>query len=83
MDQDSNKKTDKSIKDAPNYPEGFQNRQSGTTKNTINNKELLNYLRQIESGERYKVYKDGYTLSDEKITLHYFQSGSGIILILK
>ncbi len=44
------KKTYNSIKDSPKYPEGFRPRKNGTTRNTVKNKELLDKLREIESG---------------------------------
>jgi len=37
-----------SIKEAPKYPEGFKSVQNGTKKVNINNKDVLNVLRQIE-----------------------------------
>jgi hypothetical protein len=65
-----------SIKDAPQYPEGFQAVQNGTVKNTVNNKGLLAQLRNIEPGKWVKVYKDGY-VNGQKVSIHYFQSQSG------
>ena len=46
-----------SIKDSPDYPKEFEAVKNGTTKNTIKNKELLDKLREIESGKWTKVYK--------------------------
>jgi hypothetical protein len=66
-----------SIKNAPRYPEGFKAIQNGTRKVTINNKQLLDELRQIESGQWNKVYKDGYDAYGNKISIHYFESQSG------
>ena len=40
----------KSIKDSPNYPQGFKAVKNGTRSNTINNKSLLEKLRQKEPG---------------------------------
>ena len=59
------------------YPKEFEAVKNGTTKNTIKNKELLDKLREIESGKWTKVYKDGYNSSGNKISIHYFQSQSG------
>ena len=59
------------------YPKEFEAVKNGTTKNTIKNKELLDKLREIESGKWTKVYKDGYDSSGNKISIHYFQSESG------
>lgn len=61
------KKAYNSIKDSPKYPEEFRPRKNGTTRNTVKNKELLDKLREIESGGWKKVYKDGYNkYRDEK-----------------
>ena len=49
-----------SIKKAPKYPEGFRTVQNGTKKVNINNREVLDELRNVESGQWKKVYKDGY-----------------------
>ena len=59
-----------SIKDSPDYPKEFEAVKNGTTKNTIKNKELLDKLREIESGKWTKVYKDGYNSSGKKISIH-------------
>lgn len=72
-----------SIKDSSNYPEGFTARQNGTTKNTVKNKELLEELRKVEAGEWKKVYKDGYDINGNKISIHYFQSKSGKVFDVK
>lgn len=72
-----------SIKEAPNYPSGFENRQNGTTKSTVKNKELLDKLRRIESGKWQKVYKDGYDGNGNKVSIHYFQSESGKVFNVK
>lgn len=72
-----------SIKDSPNYPEGFEPRKNGTTKNTVNNKELLNKLRDIEAGTWKKVYKDGYDMYGNKVSIHYFESESGKVFEVK
>ena len=47
------------------------------------NKELLDKLREIESGKWTKVYKDGYDSSGNKISIHYFQSESGKVFNVK
>ena len=72
-----------SIKDSPNYPEGFQPRANGTTSNKVNNQQLLEKLREIESGTWKKVYKDGYDAYGNKISIHYFQSQSGKVFNVK
>jgi RHS repeat-associated protein len=61
-----------SIKNAPNYPQGFQKVTNGTKKVTVNNGELLDQLRQIEPGEWKKVYQDGY-VDGQRTSIHYFQ----------
>ena len=65
------------------YPKEFEAVKNGTTKNTIKNKELLDKLREIESGKWTKVYKDGYNSSGNKISIHYFQSQSGKVYNVK
>ena len=72
-----------SIKESPNYPEGFEPRQNGTTRNTVKNKELLEKLRKVESGTWKKVYKDGYDINGNEISIHYFQSESGKVFDVK
>lgn len=72
-----------SIKKAPKYPEGFKLRQNGTKLNTIKNKDALDDLRKIESGEWKKVYKDGYDSKGNKNSIHYFQSKSGKVFDVK
>lgn len=73
----------KSIKYAPKFPTGFKAVQNGTKNNTVNNKELLEELRQIESGTWKKVYKDGYDKNGKKVSIHYFQSNSGLVYDVK
>jgi hypothetical protein len=65
------------IKNAPKYPEGFTVRPGGLTKNPVDNKGLLDQLRQIEPGKWQKVYKDGYDATGNKVSIHYFESPSG------
>ena len=77
------KKIYNSIKDSPKYPEGFQPRKNGTTRNTVKNKGLLEKLREIESGTWKKVYKDGYDAYGNEISIHYFQSESGRVFDVK
>lgn len=72
-----------SIKDSPNYPEGFQPRVNGTTGNKVNNQQLLEKLREIEAGTWKKVYKDGYDAYGNEISIHYFQSQSGKVFNVK
>ena len=65
-----------SLKDSPNYPKGFKNRQNGTTKRPADEDNQY-FLRQSESGKWYKVYKDGYDSNGNKVSVHYFESPSG------
>jgi ApbE superfamily uncharacterized protein (UPF0280 family) len=65
-----------SIKNAPKYPEDFQVMQNGTEKVNIKDRQLIKELREIESGNWKKVYKDGYA-NGEKVSIHYFESPSG------
>lgn len=53
------------------------------TKNTVKNKELLDKLREIESGTWKKIYKDGYDSYGNEISIHYFQSESGKVFDVK
>lgn len=55
-----------SIKEAPDYPKGFQEEKNGTTKMQVKNRELLELLRKIEKGTWKKVYKDGYDANGNK-----------------
>jgi hypothetical protein len=72
------------IKDAPEYPQGFKPRTGNhTTRNNVNNKELLDELRQIERGDWKKVYKDGYDANGNRISIHFFQSPSGKVFNVK
>ncbi|WP_063558658.1 hypothetical protein LG307_02730 [Sutcliffiella horikoshii] len=73
----------KSIKYAPKYPSGFKAVQNGTKNVTVNNKSLLNELREIEAGTWKKVYKDGYDKDGKKVSIHYFQSKSGLVFDVK
>lgn len=73
----------KSIKDAPNYPKGFKGVQNGTKKVNVNNKDVLEQLREVESGQWKKIYKDGYDANGKKISIHYFQSPSGKVFDVK
>ncbi|MDC9591562.1 hypothetical protein PSI23_20325 [Xenorhabdus sp. XENO-10] len=77
------KHTYKSIKDAPQYPKGFINRQNGTTKRPMDNGQLLAELRRdVESGKWDKVYKDGL-VNGQKVSIHYFESRSGLVFNVK
>ncbi|SFO10876.1 hypothetical protein [Xenorhabdus japonica] len=77
------KHTYKSIKDAPQYPKEFINRQNGTTKRPMGNSPLLAELRRdIEPGKWYKVYKDGL-VNGQKVSIHYFESKSGQVFNVK
>ena len=71
-----------SIKDAPKYPDGFKAVQNGTKKVNINN-DVLNELRQVESGQWKKVYKDGFDANGNRISVHYFESTSGKVFDVK
>jgi RHS repeat-associated protein len=73
----------KSIKDSPLYPQGFSVAKNGTVKNKVNNTELLEELRAIESGTWNKIYKDGMDANGNKISVHYFQSQSGQVFNVK
>ncbi len=66
-----------SIKESPKYPNGFTGIQNGTVKVNVNNGKLLDDLRKIEHGKWKKVYKDGYDVDGNKVSIHYFQSQSG------
>jgi hypothetical protein len=48
----------------------------------VNNKELLEKLREIEPGHWQKIYKDGW-LGGDKVSLHYFESPSGQVFNFK
>jgi hypothetical protein len=72
-----------SIKDAPKYPQGFRALRNGTRKLRIENKQLLEKLREIEAGEWRKVYSDGRDGNGRTISLHYFQSASGKVFDVK
>jgi len=72
-----------SIRESPKYPQGFQNRQNGVTRNTVNNRQLLEALRKIESGRWHKVYRDGYNAAGDRVSIHYFQSQSGKVFDVK
>ncbi|MDC9598801.1 hypothetical protein [Xenorhabdus anantnagensis] len=77
------KHTYKSIKNAPQYPKGFINRQNGTTKRPMDNSQLLAELRRdVEPGKWYKVYKDGL-VNGQKVSIHYFESRSGLVFNVK
>jgi hypothetical protein len=76
--QMSIKNTYTSIKKAPSYPEGFKAAQNGKKYVNMNNADLTPELREIESGKWYKVYYDG-TVNGKKVSLHYFESQSGVV----
>ena len=71
-----------SIRDAPKYPRDFRAARNGTRKLSIENKQLLAKLKQVEDNEWRKVYRDGYS-DGRKISLHYFQSASGKVFDVK
>ena len=72
-----------SIKESPNYPKDFEPVKNGTKKVNINNGEVYDKLRQVESGKWSKVYKDGYDSMGNKVSIHYFQSESGKVFDVK
>ncbi|MEZ4865814.1 MAG: hypothetical protein R3C14_31160 [Caldilineaceae bacterium] len=72
-----------SVKNSPKYPEGFQAARNGTKKLRIENRQLLEKLRQIEASEWRKVYQDGVDGSGHRVSLHYFQSASGKVFDVK
>lgn len=72
-----------SIKQSPNYPEGFKAAKNGTTKNNIKNEALHQKLKKIEAGKWYKVYKDGFDSLMNEISIHFFQSPSGKVFDVK
>lgn len=72
-----------SIRDAPKYPKGFRVARNGTRMLPIENKQLLEKLKQIEDTEWRKVYRDGFGSDSRKISLHYFQSASGKVFDVK
>ena len=72
-----------SIKNSPNYPDGFEPVQNGTKKVNVNNQQLLDQLRTVESGEWKKVYQNGYS-NGEQVSIHYFQhTGTGKVFDVK
>ena len=66
--------THNSIKESPNYPNGFRDVQNGTRKVTIKNQSVLDDLRKVERGEWKKVYRDGFDGNGNKVSIHYFQN---------
>lgn len=72
-----------SIKQAPKYPQGFNEVNNGTVKVKVKNTDVLSELRQVESGQWKKVYKDGYDANGSRISIHYFQSESGKVFDVK
>lgn len=72
-----------SIRKSPQFPEGFKERVGGTSRNTVNNKELLAELRVIAPGKWSKIYKDGFDSTGKKVSIHYFQSESGKVFNVK
>jgi hypothetical protein len=72
-----------SVKDAPKYPKGFRAARNGTKKLPVENKQLLDKLREVEAGEWRKVYQDGSDSDGRKISLHFFQSAAGKVFDVK
>ena len=72
-----------SIRKAPQFPEGFREKVGGTTKKVVNNREALAGLREVESGKWTKIYKDGFDLNGNKVSVHYFKSESGKVFNVK
>ncbi|MCL2354593.1 MAG: RHS repeat-associated core domain-containing protein [Oscillospiraceae bacterium] len=73
------KNTYRSIRESPNYPEGFTNVQDGMRKHKVTNREALEDLRRVEAGEWHKVYRDGFDAAGNRVSIHYFQSKSGTV----
>ena len=72
-----------SIKQAPKYPSGFKGVQNGTKKVNVKNQDVLEKLREVESGQWKKIYKDGYDSNGKEISIHYFESQSGKVFDVK
>ena len=72
-----------SIRESPNFPDGFRSRINGKVCNKVKNMDLLEKLRNIESGKWQKVYKDGYDKFGNKVSIHYFKSDSGKVFNVK
>ncbi|WP_238456761.1 RHS repeat-associated core domain-containing protein [Desulforamulus aeronauticus] len=72
-----------SIKQAPKYPSGFNAVQNGTKKVNVKSQDVLEKLREVESGQWKKIYKDGYDFNGKKISIHYFESQSGKVFDVK
>ncbi|WP_276918294.1 hypothetical protein [Aneurinibacillus aneurinilyticus] len=72
-----------SIKQAPKYPSEFKAVQNGTKKVNVKNQDVLEKLREVESGQWKKIYKDGYDSKGKKISIHYFESQSGKVFDVK
>ncbi|OPH35826.1 hypothetical protein B5J92_04430 [Moraxella atlantae] len=71
------------IKNAPEYPKGFIDRQNGTRKVKPNDPDVLAALREATGEKNWmKVYKDGYC-NGQKCSIHYFQSDSGKVFNVK
>ena len=70
-----------SVKNSPNYKDGFTKIKNGTKKVNIRNKPLLEELNQYGKGWK-KVYSDGY-LDGMKVSLHYFQNNAGQVYNVK
>lgn len=72
----------KSIKYAPKFPRNFKAVSGKTKHHNVTNKSLLAKLRKVEKGTWKKVYKDGY-IGKKKVSVHYFQSKSGLVFDVK
>ncbi len=70
----------KSINEAPAYPKNFK--MHSKSKNKVKNKEVLLGLREKEQGDWKKIYLDGY-LNGKKVSIHFFQSKSGLVFDVK
>ena len=51
--------------------------------NVVKNKDLLSELRKVEPGKWSKVYRNGYDVSGQKVSIHYFRSQSGRVFNVK
>jgi hypothetical protein len=67
---------------APNYPDDFYAVPDGIQWLKVKNQFLLAELREVERGERQKVYQDGYS-QGKPVSIHYFESPSGRVFDLK
>jgi hypothetical protein len=72
----------KTLEDAPRYPHDFFEESNGTKRVKIDYDDMKDNLREIEGGDWYKVYKNGYLpCNNEKgyreVSIHFCESSSG------